>query len=103
MLFNTVEEALTACELAGYQPRSHVTGIGEQTYWVHLPGLERGACYWGDSQFLGWANAHWRLLEIEKIREQAGRDEPNEMDELNGFRLLIDAAIAADIEEQRRK
>lgn len=28
--------------------------------------------------------------------EAAGREEPNEMDELNGFRLLIDAAIAAD-------
>jgi hypothetical protein len=28
--------------------------------------------------------------------EQAGRDEPNEEDEFNGFRLLIDAAMAAD-------
>jgi len=25
--------------------------------------------------------------------EQAGRDEPNEADEFNGFRLLIDAAM----------
>lgn len=37
-----------------------------------------------------------------EIAEQAGRDEPNEMDELNGFRLLIDAAMAADIEEEKR-
>lgn len=72
MLFNTVDEALEACEAAGYQPRSHVNGLGEQTYWVHPPGSERGWCYWGDAQFLSWANAHWRLLEIERIRDQAG-------------------------------
>jgi hypothetical protein len=72
MHFNTVEEVLAACELAGYQPRSHVTGLGEQTYWVHLPDCERGSCFWGDIQFLDWANEHWRLLEIEKIRHQAG-------------------------------
>ena len=28
--------------------------------------------------------------------EMAGREEPNDADELNGFRLLIDAAMAAD-------
>jgi hypothetical protein len=28
--------------------------------------------------------------------EMAGRDEPNETDELNGFRLMIDAAMAAE-------
>lgn len=72
MLFNTVDEALEACEAAGYQPRSHVTGLGEQTYWVHIPGSERGWCYWGDAQFLGWANAYWRHKEIERIRDQAG-------------------------------
>ncbi len=72
MSFNTVEEVLAACELAGYQPRSHVTGLGEQTYWVHLPGFDRGICIWGDAQLLAWAADHWRLLEIEKIRHQAG-------------------------------
>ena len=30
--------------------------------------------------------------------EAAGRDEPNEEDELNGFRLLIDEAIRRDDE-----
>lgn len=28
----------------------------------------------------------------------SGRDEPNETDELNGFRLLIDAAMTAELE-----
>lgn len=37
-----------------------------------------------------------------EVAEQAGRDEPTEMDELNGFRLLIDAAMAADTEEEQR-
>ncbi len=75
MFFNTVEEALAACEAVGYQPRSHVTGPGEQTYCVHPPGFDGGFCgfcYRGDAQFLAWANAHWRLLEIEEIRHQAG-------------------------------
>jgi len=80
MFFNTIDEALAACELAGYQPRSHVTGLGEQTYWVHLPNCERGSCYWGDAQFLGWANAYWRLLEIEEARHQAGWEELQEED-----------------------
>ena len=31
--------------------------------------------------------------------EIAGRDEPNEKDELNGFRLLIDAAMAAEVKQ----
>ena len=51
MTFNTVEKALAACEAAGYQSRSHVTGLGEQTYWVHLPGFDRGICYWGDAHY----------------------------------------------------
>ena len=38
-----------------------------------------------------------------ELAEQAGRSEPNEMDELNGFRLLIDAAMAADTKEQQHK
>lgn len=71
-MFKTIDEVMAACELAGYQPRSHITGLNEQTYWVHLPSLERGICFWGDTQFICWANAHWHLLEIYKIREQAG-------------------------------
>ena len=31
--------------------------------------------------------------------ETAGRDCPNEKDEFNGFRLLIDAAIAAEADQ----
>ena len=85
MSFTTTEEALAACELAGYQPRSHVTGLGEQTYWVHLPGFDQGLCFWGDTQFLGWANAYWRLLEIEKIRHQAGWEELQEEDSPAGL------------------
>ena len=85
MSFTTTEEALAACELAGYQPRSHVTGLGEQTHWVHLPGFDQGLCFWGDTQFLGWANAYWRLLEIEKIRHQAGWEELQEEDSPTGY------------------
>jgi hypothetical protein len=33
-----------------------------------------------------------------ELAAMSGRDEPNEMDELNGFRLLIDAAMAAELE-----
>lgn len=32
--------------------------------------------------------------------EAAGREEPNWQDELNGWRLLIDAAIAAELEAE---
>lgn len=35
--------------------------------------------------------------------EMAGREEPNEDDELNGFRLLIDMAIHADSAAKRKK
>lgn len=31
-----------------------------------------------------------------ELAERSGRDEPNAMDELNGFRLLIDDAMEAD-------
>jgi hypothetical protein len=85
MSFNTVKEALAACELAGYQPRSHVTGLSEQTYWVHLPGFDRGICISGDTGLLHWANAHWRWLEIEKIRDQAGWEELQEEDSPAGL------------------
>ena len=50
-----------------------------------MPGFESGACYWGDAQFLGWANAHWRWLEIEKIRDQAGWEELQEEDSPAGL------------------
>ena len=83
--FNTVEEAIAACELAGYQPRSHVTSLGEQTYWVHLPGFDRGICILGDTHLLAWVNSHWRLLEIEKIRDQAGWEELQEEDSPAGL------------------
>lgn len=33
-----------------------------------------------------------------ELAAMSGRDEPNEMDGLNGFRLLIDAAMAAEAE-----
>ena len=59
MKFSNVAEALDACEKAGLEPRPHVTGLREQTYWVHLPGSTRGECFCNDSQFLGWANAYF--------------------------------------------
>lgn len=33
-----------------------------------------------------------------ELAAMSGRDEPNETDELNGFRLLIDVAMAAELE-----
>lgn len=71
-LFQTIQQALEACEAAGYQPRDHCNGLGEMEYWVHLPRSTRGECFFGDSQFLGWANAHFEWLEIERIRSEAG-------------------------------
>lgn len=72
MQFKTVDEAIEACEKAGYQPRDPVNGLGEQEYWIHLPRMERGICCLGDDAFLRWVNAHWRAMEIERIREAAG-------------------------------
>lgn len=83
-MFQSVQEALEACEAAGYQPRSHVNGLGEQTYWVHPPCSDRGWCYWGDAQFLSWANGYWRLLEIRKIRDQADWEELSEEESPSG-------------------
>lgn len=58
--FATAEQALDACEAAGLQPRTQRGGLGETSYWVYLDNAY--VAYWGDDQFLRWANAYfqWR-------------------------------------------
>jgi hypothetical protein len=74
MMFNSVEEALKACKSAGYDPRHDVSGLGEDRFYVWLPGTDSPAalCYWGKSQFLGWANVHFARLAAEQKRREAG-------------------------------
>lgn len=73
MKLSNVAEALDACEKAGLEPRPHVTGLGEQTYWVHLPGSTRGECFCNDSQFLGWANAYFDEKEDDEQGDWEGQ------------------------------
>lgn len=80
MKFFAIAEALDACEKAGFQPRSHVTGLGEQVYWVHLPNFERGICFSGDSQFLAWANSFFAAMARNRIRDQSGWEEFEDAD-----------------------
>jgi hypothetical protein len=63
MLFSTVEEALEACEAAGLEPRDQHGGLGEVSYWVYLNGTY--SSYWGDRQFLRWANAYFSMPEAD--------------------------------------
>lgn len=74
MIFNTVDEALKACESAGYEPRHDVSGFGEDRFYVWLPDRdsEAPACCWGERQFLRWANAHFARLAAEQKRREAG-------------------------------
>ena len=61
-MFTTVQDALKACELAGYEPRHDVSGLGEDRFYVWLPGSdsEAATCYWCVEQFISWASAHFR-------------------------------------------
>jgi hypothetical protein len=84
MLFSTVEEALEACEAAGLEPRDQHGGLGEASYWVCLNGTY--SSYWGDRQFLGWANAYFALMEA------GGPDEDDTDSEEDVFFVLPSAA-----------
>jgi hypothetical protein len=62
-LFTTVDQALEACEQAGLEPRPQKGTNGETSYWVYLPNYGEGrhyASYWGEDQFLGWANTFFK-------------------------------------------
>lgn len=75
MTFNNVEEALKACKSAGYEPRQDVSGLGEDRFYVWLPDTdsEAATCYWGEQQFLGWANAHFTRLRKIIIHHTLGK------------------------------
>lgn len=59
--FTTPEAAIAACEAAGLEPRIQHGGLGETSYWVYLHGAYNS--YWGEAQFLGWANAYFKALD----------------------------------------
>jgi hypothetical protein len=74
MMFDTVQDALKACQSAGYEPRHDVDGFSEDRFWVWLPDTDSvaPACYWGERQFLSWANTHFTRLAAEQKRREAG-------------------------------
>lgn len=54
--FDTIQQALDACEERGYEPRTQYGNLGEVSYWVYRNGTY--SCYYG-KQFLAWANAYF--------------------------------------------
>ena len=73
MLFSTVEEALEACEAAGLEPRDQHGGLGEVSYWVCLNGTYFS--YWGDRQFLRWADAYFSRPEADDTEAEASDED----------------------------
>lgn len=58
-LFRTTDEALAACEAAGLEPLKGPDYPDGNRYSVIIPGCRRYNTYYGDKQFLAWANAYF--------------------------------------------
>lgn len=73
MIFSSVDEALAACKEIGYEPRQDTSGLGEDRFYVWLPDSdsEAATCFWGEVQFLNWANAHFARVAAEEVRRAA--------------------------------
>ena len=81
-LFTTVDQALEACEQAKLEPRVQKGTNGETSYWVYLPNYGEGrhySSYWGEDQFLGWANAFFNKYPDFNVPLAQFRDEEEEM------------------------
>lgn len=58
-MLSTAEQALEACEKAGYEPRTQANFPDGTIYLVCLDG-DSYTWYYGENMFLGWANEHFK-------------------------------------------
>lgn len=65
LMFTTTDQAMDRCRKENMQPTRHCNGLGENEYWIDLSKDPYAPmeCYYGDDQFLGWANAYFSRLD----------------------------------------
>lgn len=63
--FTTVEQALQACEEARLEPLTGFDYPDGKRYSVCLDG-QHYQTYFGERQFLGWCNAHFRMVDLRR-------------------------------------
>ena len=84
-LFTTVDQVMEACEQAKLEPRIQRGTNGDISYWVYLPNYGRGrhySSYWGDKQFLGWANEFFKDYPDFNVPLMIWNDDPSDEEEV---------------------